>query len=182
MQSAQALLAAGSFQRLLFELAGWIESGEWLARKGDTEGNRPLAPFAARVLSQWRRKLRRHDSLADMPDTARHHLRIDAKKLRYAGEFFASLYRDKASAKHRQAFAKTLERLQDSLGELNDMAVAAASPNALFEGLEPVTAARLGAQFESLLDARSKSHRKLLKAAERSLTKVADVPVWWKAG
>lgn len=182
MQSAQALLAAGPFQRLLFELAGWIENGEWRARKEDTGGGQPLTPFAGRVLSRWRRKLRLRDSLAKMPDTTRHRLRIDAKKLRYAGEFFASLFRDKASVKHRQAFAKTLERLQDSLGELNDMVVATAGRNALFEGLEPITAARLAAQFESLLDARGKSHPKLLKAAERSLTRVADVPAWWKAG
>ena len=182
MQSAQALLAAGPFQRLLFELAGWIENGEWLARNGETGGDQPLVPFAARVLSRRRRKLRRHDSLANMPDTTRHRLRIDAKKLRYAGEFFTSLFRDKASVKHRQAFAKTLERLQDSLGELNDLAVASSGRKALFEGLEPITAARLAAQFGGLLDVRVKSHRKLLKAAQRSVTKVADAPTWWKAG
>jgi CHAD domain-containing protein len=182
MQSAQALLGAGPFQRLLFELAGWIEDGEWLARKGETGGDQPLAPFATRVLSRRRRKLRRHDGLANMLDTTRHRLRIDTKKLRYAGEFFTSLFRDKASVKHRQAFAKTLERLQDSLGELNDMVVAAAGRTVLFEDLKPITAARLEAQFESHLDSPGKSQRKLLNAAEQSLTKVADAPAWWKAG
>ena len=182
MQSAQALLAAGSFQRLLFEIAGWIEDGERHARKGDTGGNQPLASFAARVLSRLRRKLRVRDSLADMPDAAQHRLRIDAKKLRYAGEFFAPLFLDKASVKHRRAFARTLERLQNSLGELNDLAVASSGRKALFEGLEPITAARLAAQFDSLLDVRGNSRRKLVKAAERSMTKVANVPAWWKAG
>lgn len=182
MQSAQALLAAGSFQRLLFELAGWIEDGEWLARKEDTGGNQPLTSFAARMLSRLRRKLRVRDGLADMPDTAQHRLRINAKKLRYAGEFFSSLFLDRASVKHRQAFARTLEQLQNSLGELNDLAVASTVRIALFEGLEPITAARLAAQFDRLLDARVKSHRKLLKAAERAMTKVAGAPAWWKAG
>jgi CHAD domain-containing protein len=180
MHSAQALLSAGPFQRLLFELGGWIENGEWLARKLGAEDDQPLAPFADRVLSRRQRKMRQHESLAEMPDTTRHRLRIDAKKLRYAGEFFASLFRDKASVKHRQAFSRALERLQDSLGELNDMVVVAAGRNALFENLEPITAARLKAQFEALLKVRSKSHRKLLKQAQRSLTNVADASAWWK--
>ena len=181
MQSAQAMLAAGSFQHLLFELAGWIEAGEWLARMGEMGGAQPLAPFASRVLSRRRRKLRLRSDLTDMPETIRHSLRIDAKKLRYAGEFFASLFRDKGSVRHRQTFIRTLEQLQDSLGELNDMAVADAGRHALFDGLEPITAARLEAQFESLIDTQGKSHRKLLKAAERSLTKIVDAPAWWKA-
>ena len=181
--SAQTLLAAGPFQHLLFELAGWIENGEGLAHKGESGGGQPLAPFAARILSRRRRKLRRLcDSLAEMPDTARHRLRIDVKKLRYAAEFFASLYLGKATAKHRPAFAKAMGRLQDCLGELNDMAVAAQVRDALFEDLEPIAAARLSAQLEDLLDEQVKSRRKLLKTAQRWLTQVIGAPAWWKAG
>ena len=181
VQSAQALLAASPFQCLLFDLAGWIENGKWLARIGETGGSRPLTPFAAKMLSRRRRKLRRlGDCLADMPDPARHRLRIDVKKLRYAADFFESLYRGKATAKHHRAFSKGLGRLQDSLGELNDMFVATQSQSALFEDLEPITAAKLAQQLDGLLHDHVQSRRKLLKTSQRWLTRTIDAPAWWK--
>ena len=76
---------------------------------------------------------------------------------------------------------KALARLQDSLGELNDMIVAAMGRNALFEDLEPITAARLAAQLEEHLADQGKSRRKLLKVADRSLAQVTGVSAWWKA-
>jgi triphosphatase len=53
----------------------------------------------------------------------RHRLRIQAKKLRYAVEFFASLFVSKRAAKRRKQLLPALERLQDGLGDLNDIAV-----------------------------------------------------------
>lgn len=180
--SAQAMLAAEPFQRLLFEVAAWVEAGEWLDRKGETEADQPLVPFAVKALSRRRRKLRRaRDRLADLPDPDRHRLRIDVKKLRYASGFFASLFADGASGRHQRSFAKALGRLQDSLGELNDMAVAVAGRGELFADLEPIVAARQAAQLDGLLDAQGSSRRKLLKAAERSLTQLTEAPAWWKA-
>jgi triphosphatase len=63
-----------------------------------------------------RRKGRRHAAL----NTAeRHALRIAAKKLRYAAEFFAGLYPHKRARPYLAALAA----LQDVLGTLNDTAV-----------------------------------------------------------
>ena len=45
-----------------------------------------------------------------------HRLRISAKKLRYATEFFAPLFDEKAARDYRAALA----RLQDALGSYND--------------------------------------------------------------
>lgn len=182
-QSAQQLLSGGSFQRLLFQFAGWIEGGNWLKRKGETGGDQPLAPFATRALSRRRRKMRRLKyPLSDMSDAARHQLRIDAKKLCYAAEFFASLYRGQNPTKQRLAFVKALGRLQDSLGELNDMIVASRARKTLFEGLEPIAAARLATQLEEFLDHQGKSRSKLLKLADRSLARVSGALAWWKVG
>jgi triphosphatase len=182
-QAAQSLLAGASFQRLLFQLAGWIERGDWLSRQGGSGGDHPLAHYAARTLSRRHRKMRRQNyPLSDMSDVARHQLRIDAKKLRYATEFVASLYRGKAATNHRRAFGKALGQLQDSLGVLNDLVVAALRRSALFEGLEPITAARLAAQLDELLATHGKSRRKLLKVADRSLAQVRGTSAWWKAG
>jgi CHAD domain-containing protein len=62
--------------------------------------------------------------LADGLDNAdaahRHRLRIAAKRLRYAVEFFRSLFEHKA-ARH---YAAALAQLQDVLGKLNDCATA----------------------------------------------------------
>jgi CHAD domain-containing protein len=45
------------------------------------------------------------------------------KKLRYAAEFFASLFAGKREMKSRKQFLPVLDRLQDALGDLNDIAV-----------------------------------------------------------
>jgi inorganic triphosphatase YgiF len=181
--SAQLLLAGGPFQRLLFQYGQWIDGGEWLARITETGVDQPLAPFAVRALSKRRRKLRHLvGPLADMSDAARHRLRIEAKKLRYAAEFFAPLYAGHDTARHRRPFVKALTRLQDSLGELNDRNIAAKGRNALFADLEPITAARLATQLEELLADQGKSRHKLLKVADRSLAKVTGAPAWWKDG
>lgn len=178
--SAQVLLASGAFQRLLFQFAGWIEGGNWLKQKGETGGDQPLVPFASRALARRRRKMRRlNDPLSDLSDAARHQLRIEAKKLRYASEFFASLYPGRKPASQRRAFVKALGRLQDSLGELNDMIIVNAARKAVFEGLEPIAAARLAAQLEELLAVPGKSRGKLLKAADRSLARVIKAATWW---
>lgn len=179
--SAQAMLAAEPFQRLLFEFAEWLEAGDWLSRRGEAGGEQPLLPFASGVLSRRRRKLRRvRDRIADLPDAKRHRLRIDVKKLRYANAFFASLFTDRARTKHKAFFTKALGQLQDSLGDLNDMAVAAAGRGQLFADLEVIDAARQSAQLDGVLVAEEKSRRKLFKAAEKSLAVIVGTPAWWK--
>jgi len=54
---------------------------------------------------------------------ARHKIRISAKKLRYANEFFASIFVGRKAKKQRRVLAKSLKRLQSSLGDLNDFAL-----------------------------------------------------------
>ena len=181
--SAQSLLADASFQRLLFKFASWLEDGEWLRRKGESGGDLPLQPFAAQSLARRRRKLRQiREKLADLSDADRHKLRIEVKKLRYATAFFASLFSSSAVAKERKAFTRHLGKLQDSLGELNDMAVASADREALFSGLNPIEAAEQAARLEEHLADQHKSRRKLIKSAQKSFDKIVSAEAWWKAG
>ena len=56
---------------------------------------------------------------AATPTEALHRLRIDCKKLRYLLEFFRSLY----PAKPIGRFIRSLKKLQDNLGDLNDYSV-----------------------------------------------------------
>jgi triphosphatase len=75
-------------------------------------------------LALRRRKLRKKaKSFAELDPPRRHKLRIQAKKLRYASDFFGGLFSGKQSDKRRKKFLAALEAVQDCLGDLNDIAV-----------------------------------------------------------
>jgi triphosphatase len=81
----------------------------------------PLPHFATRVLPHYQRKLRaRYGAMEPGDPHSRHRVRISAKKLRYAAEFFQSYYSGKSA--HR--FITRLAALQDALGISNDTTVA----------------------------------------------------------
>jgi CHAD domain-containing protein len=63
---------------------------------------------------------KRGAALREATPEARHAARIAAKRLRYATEFFASLY----SPKRVKRYIGALEDIQDTLGQLNDLATA----------------------------------------------------------
>ena len=117
-----ARLDAAKTRRLPLDLVAWIAEGAWrsdpaTARLRET----PLRVFAAAALDRLRRKVRKHGKdLAKIHPDARHDLRKDAKKLRYAVEFLAPLFATEPETKTRKAFVKALRRLQDDLGALND--------------------------------------------------------------
>ncbi|MEW6017557.1 MAG: CHAD domain-containing protein [Pseudomonadota bacterium] len=118
---ARAAVASARFRRLLLDLCAWVETGDWLAALED--GGGPAGDFAAHGLARRRRKLaRKGRGLSDLDDAARHQVRIEAKKLRYAAEGFRSLLDDKAARR----FLKRLRKVQASLGALNDAAAAEA--------------------------------------------------------
>ena len=178
--STQGLLAAPAFQTLLFQLALWIEQGDWLSHAHDAD--RPLPQFAARALRKRRRKIRRlGDDPATMSVEQRHALRIAVKKLRYAADFFAPLYQPKSAEKAQRRFQSLAAKAQDHLGELHDLDVLAAGRDALFAGLDPIAAARLSAQLGALVPALAKPHDKLLKRAGRAVARLDQAGAWWKA-
>ncbi|HEX7885208.1 MAG TPA: CHAD domain-containing protein [Phenylobacterium sp.] len=125
-ERALAAVRSGRFQTLLLALAEWIEVGGWrrLAdgeRRELREGS--AAALAAPVLSKFDRRLRRGSrKFLEIDAAARHDLRKQAKKLRYAASFFGEAF--PRHPKLRQRFVAALKALQDQLGELNDMAVA----------------------------------------------------------
>jgi triphosphatase len=116
---ASALAAIGSarYARLVLGLARGVAQPT-PAREGEP----PLADFASRILRKRHRKLLAHaKSIARFGAAQRHELRIDAKKLRYGVEGFASLFRDRRV----DAYVQTLSDIQDDLGAANDAANAA---------------------------------------------------------
>ena len=161
-----SVLNAPRLAALRLQLARFVAAVEALdaAAIADAESAAaPAARFAGALLRKRRNKVKalgsRHDEL-DVP--ALHDLRIRAKKLRYAAEFFRPLYGHRKSARR---FIAALAHLQDCLGMLNDADVgarlvrdllppadqdpAAAAIAAWFAGRQQLQLAQLGEAWDS---------------------------------
>lgn len=87
----------------------------------EPKGKKSCRRFAARLLKKrYKRILAKGSECGpESPDTMLHALRIQAKKLRYLLEFFRSLF----SVTEVDMLVKHLKRLQNNLGEFNDLSV-----------------------------------------------------------
>ncbi|MEJ8826726.1 CHAD domain-containing protein [Variovorax humicola] len=121
--SAQAL-ASHRYARLSLGLAAWLECMAWrtsVGKKGRKALYQPLRPYALRVSGRLHHKLiDAGKGIARARPAQRHRVRIAAKRLRYATDFFRSLYPGKPA----QRYIERLAALQDVLGQLNDAIVA----------------------------------------------------------
>ncbi|AQV96692.1 CHAD domain-containing protein [Cupriavidus necator] len=123
-QRAAQAVNADRYTRVILTLNHWLGGADW--RHGLDEAQRaaltgPASDFALTTLRQrQRRLLKRGRGMARIDEQRRHRARIAAKKLRYATEFFGSLF----SANKVRRYRRHLARLQDDLGWRNDMAVA----------------------------------------------------------
>jgi CHAD domain-containing protein len=180
MAYVRAVGAAESerFRRLLLDLLIWIEAGPWTASEATTrERRRPVRKFAADELARRRRKIvRRGAALRDLDPAARHRLRIEAKKLRYAADAFVGLFE---RPKRARAFVAALKELQDALGDLNDIVVgerlaheAAASPGRAETDSAFVAGRITGAQKARI--------GPLTDRAEAALAAFGDAKPFWK--
>jgi triphosphatase len=165
-------LAGQRARVIMLDVAHWVSQGRWNdGEGGDVDGAQPAKIFAADALSRFRRRIkRRGKNLASADDAARHDVRKDAKKLRYASEFFASLFSRKREQRRQKRFVAALEGLQDRLGALNDLATAPAVLKRLGWGDE-VGAAELLAG-----DAGKK---KLLRRADDAYDELFDTKKFW---
>ena len=161
-RSMHRALRSRRFAALLSELARVLAL---LQLGGPAPAKKPprLPTLAAHKLQKAHARLRfKPRDLHGMTPDARHQVRIDAKRLRYAVEFFSSLYAPKAAAR----YAERLAALQDALGTLNDHAVAADLLASL--RLPPSTAARVQGrlleQDHAWLDAGTQAHKKFRRA------------------
>jgi CHAD domain-containing protein len=125
-REAYAALATGlagqEFRRFAMSLALTPSLRPWAADPGGAAGlGEPARGYAARALDRrLKHVIAPGDSLAILPAEALHEVRKQAKRLRYTAEFFAPLFAEKPTRR----FLARLERLQESLGAMNDAAVA----------------------------------------------------------
>ncbi len=121
---AHTALKSRRYFALMMLVRAWAEGRSW--HDGNTpeateKMQGPAVDVARELLEQHYQAVvstgRDFDALSD---EQRHDLRIEIKKMRYATEFFGSLYPKQEST----AFLAALKTLQDDLGANNDIAVA----------------------------------------------------------
>ncbi|WFU43779.1 CHAD domain-containing protein [Bradyrhizobium sp. CB82] len=117
---ARAARAVNSqrYRTLLIDTLQWIEAKQTTATE---DAEMLIDKFADRLLRRRVKKARRDGRhLGDMSSRERHKFRIRIKKIRYAVEFFESLYGRKSKQKLLARMSKHLKKSQDALGSLND--------------------------------------------------------------
>lgn len=165
-----ATLSSGRTRGLMLDLAEWTATGDWLSDPATAEARgMAVRDFAAKALSRFRRKVKSGGrNLTALDDEARHDLRKDAKKLRYAADFFEPLFQDDHRKAHKR-FGAALSDFQDRMGELNDLAAA------------PLVLERLGLtdmpQADGLTTAADRDA--LLAAAQDAHDRLAAARAYW---
>ena len=132
-EQVRRMVASADYARALLRFTVWVGRRGWRIQADPDRLAalaEPLEIHARRLLDKRRKAaLKRGRNFLDLDATQRHELRIALKKLRYAGEFFVSLYRRKATAQYLARVAD----LQERLGRLNDASVAAGTLRALLD-------------------------------------------------
>lgn len=170
LEHVRISLASARTRLLMIDLAEWLAIGAWRVDPKDPAlAARPAPDFAADILDRHRRKLKKRGrNLTKLDDEHRHEARIEGKKLRYAAEFFGSLYPGKKARRRYKDFVSAIEDLQDALGELNDLVTG------------PQVLAALGIE-ETLPVPGKREQRRMLEGAEDALDTLLDVKRFWRA-
>ncbi|TGR00950.1 inorganic triphosphatase [Mesorhizobium sp. M4B.F.Ca.ET.190.01.1.1] len=170
--AVEASLSSVRTRSLMIEATEWVSLRDWRTDQSDeTLADQSARDFACGIFDKfWKKVAKGGKNLVDADDETRHKLRIAAKKLSYAAEFFEPLYKSKAEAKRHRRFIKAMEDLQDQLGSLNDLATAPDMLAAL--ELSDVAGAK------DLYSADDKS--KLLKDAAEAHDALVDSRRFWR--
>jgi inorganic triphosphatase YgiF len=122
-EGVRACIESRRYARLVLELGRWIYARGWQEHGSGGDSMRWLAPardFAEAELERRHGKVGRLADRLDVSDDARHAVRIELKKLRYASEFFRDIYPRRGAKR----FVRRMARVQAALGRMNDVATA----------------------------------------------------------
>jgi inorganic triphosphatase YgiF len=162
---ALAALQSSRYGLLMLETTAWIET----AALPDAS----VQGFAAEALDRLHRQVeKRGRDLAGQDADSRHHLRIRAKRLRYAAEFFVDLF---PARRRRARYLKALAQVQDALGALNDLAVARDRIPGEARLDDPAVAFAAG----RVIGRRERAEAALLAAAVKATRRFHDAAPFW---
>jgi inorganic triphosphatase YgiF len=113
-------LASKRMRLMLIDLAAALDPASWSRIESKPLAG-PVGDVARKLLARRLKKLLKtaHD-LEKLDAHERHRLRIAAKKLRYMGEFFATLLPDEPARERFESVIRQLEKIQKGLGLLQD--------------------------------------------------------------
>nr|MEA2798873.1 triphosphatase [Phenylobacterium sp.] len=155
------------FRALMIDVTAWVETGAWRNGKAAAQ---PIRDFAGQALKRHRKTFEKRRRAAEGgDDAARHHLRIEAKKLRYAVEAFSSLYGQKRLGR----YLHSLKDLQEVLGALNDLA--AAEPLLASLALSSEAAFTAG----ELVGLKAAAKPRLVTHAAKAAKRLSDAEPFW---
>ena len=114
---ARDMLHSARFRMTLRRVLAWVKAAPW---RSGADPDEPVAAFARRALRRPQESLREDAEGIDWSNAAqRHRVRVKVKRLRYGCECFVAVYQ-----KHEmRPYLKRLRKLQQILGEMNDIAV-----------------------------------------------------------
>lgn len=175
------------FRALALDVAEWIEIGPWTRNDDDLARLRREQAVALRAADElagrWKKLTKKSKSPKRLGIAERHKLRIRAKKLRYAVEFFADVFPGKKRAKRCGAALSSLKDLQDALGALNDVATREElmSRAALAKRRKSKGAAARERAFAAgmVVGAQEAGIEHMLAAAESAYAKLLEVKPFW---
>ena len=136
-EAVRSMLDGERYANFKTDFPRWLRQQPWrdskLSRKKRRNLESALSSYARSVLDRQERAVLRAGSEVHRDDAAEmHRLRIECKKLRYAAEFFQSLFIG------MDDFIRPLKSLQDLLGVMNDVSVLRGLLDNLLENLTDV--------------------------------------------
>src|SRR6266403_1241941 len=118
LERARKALNSERCRTLLVDVLEWIEARHEGTQK---DASTPIGKFAVDILHRRGKKLlKKGRDLEKLSARERHKFRIGIKKIRYAVEFFESLFPGKRDRKQIARLSKHSKKIQDALGSLND--------------------------------------------------------------
>jgi triphosphatase len=166
-----ALLNSRRFCLNMLDLLAFVECGVWMKAGRAARGAEKLNVRAALILKRQREKLRKFEPVSHLEAKKRHKLRIQAKKFRYACEFFGDLFAGPKAHHRKRDMSKTTEDLQELLGQLNDR-VFRQERLARWAGIKPAPEAAQQQKDEA-------SEQDLIKAAESTQVRLEGQKRFW---
>lgn len=171
---ADQLIASQGYARLLTEVFHWTSSRAWRGSKSriyepaKTVGSDVLARRHARLIKAG-------TGLADLSAEQRHQLRIAVKKVRYASEFFQSLFLTKMTG----PYIRALRALQDNLGHLNDLTSAQSMMAELIKSSRGSKAKELARAAELVEGWYATAHKKREANLRKAWNTFTKAKVFW---
>jgi len=174
-RAAHRALAGPRYRKLM----SWLQ--QWIAQSASRDlravpifagGDPPAREFGRQELRSRTERVRmRGDSLSTLDVSALHGLRVEIKKLRYMVEVLGPVYKRTRVKKLLAA----LSRVQDTLGDVNDIEVASEKLDAVLSEYRRADTARHRERFENWRTLRSKGLKRKLRETWRAYDRVKSL-------